>query len=276
MLHQEDLTYLGELLARVGDSDNGAKRELGQRAKVDMGWDAALIGANQAVNGDDVRVGENVSAKEWLCALFCSGEEIMLNHLKLTLTFVNENTHSGDILAGLPYVSGASGWDGAPENLRVFFASMEQPLLEEDTQIKAAIDVQGHIIFGLGEDERAWASLGFTETYAAPEVLVDSVPSEEAALYIMKVADELKQDRTFVQHGRVLPGFCLIRGPDGEMRSGPAAFRRLRRPEMLFRADALYGSGCYRAVQLVLCDPEGKLPWEDDVAEMNQRKFWTD
>ncbi len=276
-LTQVDLDHLAHLIERVCDADPDAiKSTLAQRAKADMGWDAARITEEEhQVQGYDVRVGEHLSAKEWLCSICCSGEELSCQHLLITLLFVNPDISPEAVLSGGAYATGAPAWAGLPPALRSLLTSCE-------ARVVAALEERMRLpVIACSEDGRITASAGFHAAFGAPEVLIDSVPPEVAREHIRTLARMLEQNPHFVDDGTLHERFCAFRTDTGEVALGPMECRALT-PGAKARFMNVAAARCeesgdpdFRAVQVVLCTSDGRLPWDTD-KHSNQRMWWRD
>ncbi|MDK2126841.1 DUF4262 domain-containing protein [Parachitinimonas caeni] len=130
--------------------------------------------------------------------------------------------------------------------------------------IQKHIETMGHSIIGVDaeEDEPPFAyTIGLTETYDHPEILVFCLDADSAKIILNNVISE-------IEDGEVLSdGMYLSR-----MANLPIAFKAIpfdAAKEFACQAVYRYEDSPFtpQFLQLVLPDQEGKFPWDRDYSE---------
>jgi hypothetical protein len=132
--------------------------------------------------------------------------------------------------------------------------------IEEDT--KAMIEKFGWYVQSVFKDEASPAyayTVGLTETYKHPEIIVFGLPANRAHAFLHHAIDEIEQS------GRLEPlkrNSMFAVGLDVMLLD-----RVTQREKYMLAAVERYGANGFSAMQLVWPDTENNFPWEFDFDE---------
>jgi hypothetical protein len=136
--------YIGALLASVSLFGCPIKNQLLFTAREKCGWSEHNMMPYAAAGylGDTVpRINGPsgvFSPREWLCALFSSGNVLSVEHLRITLQYVNPKVTPFDVNDGV-YNSGKDFWVGLPQPLnRILDFFDEAAIKKEEVKVICA------------------------------------------------------------------------------------------------------------------------------------------
>lgn len=127
--------YLSKLIA-VACSLDDLKYNFSLYAKADFEWcNKRLI--NYVIAG---YIGQNssrvkflnfefISSGEWLNAIFTSGHKLDVDHILITMTYINKNMPFQNIIEDAEYVSGKNTWLDAPTPLKTILDLLDDACL---------------------------------------------------------------------------------------------------------------------------------------------------
>lgn len=130
-------------------------------------------------------------------------------------------------------------------------------------QTQTHIEIHGHSIVGVfptgpGQTHFSY-SIGLRERDGF-ELLMEGIDTKYGAYFINTLAQETKARNLPLNHA------CIIHGmtTKPEFRLALVPCHELVKDERTVQAGQYYGHEDYGVLQLVMCDPEGRMPWEPD------------
>jgi len=121
-------------------------------------------------------------------------------------------------------------------------------------------------------------TVGLTETYKHPELIITGFPPNAMIEILEAAVDKLKESRGAFE-GALVPGVIQV-NVHGKLQDGVLGCQKVRRKkrlELLRLAVNRYGADNFAAKQLVYPDPHGILPWQpgfDSEWGKAQPKLW--
>jgi len=107
------------------------KHHISYAAKTDFGWDNSLLGPYvlaKLMTASSTRVPGFLSSGEWLCGIFTSGENLLVEHIGILMSFVNPYV-SNAMIINQQYHSGKDVWQKAPAPIKDILDLLDDSLL---------------------------------------------------------------------------------------------------------------------------------------------------